>query len=87
MPNFTKNDARRIAKKLGADIREGGKHTVVVVRKNKMKIARFGIPRGTREHDLIYLPNQLGITNSETRKLADCCISKEKYFSIRQSRE
>ena len=86
MKPLTQKDALKIAKKLGATIQSGKKHDQVIVKHMDKFIARFGISRASKEKNHNYIPGQLKVLRTEARKLADCQMSQNDYFSSLHSR-
>ena len=80
-PLFRIRDALDIAAKLEADVKKKTAHDIAIVRRDGKLITTFGIRRGTRAgHG--HLPNQLFLSQQQTKLLAACSISKAKYFEI-----
>ena len=80
---FTKKDARKIARKLGATIdKRRTAHDRAIVCFEGRKVAEFGIRRGTGDLPHNFLPNELELRREETFKLAQCEMSKEAYFAL-----
>ena len=80
---LTKNHAGRIAKKLGATPADkGGRaHDLKEIWHGGRLVAQFGVRRGSRKdigHD--HIPKELGISMRETKDLATCPMTREKYF-------
>lgn len=70
-----------IARKLGAEIREGRKHTKVVIRVNGSYIGQYGIRRhSTAGHD--YIPRQIHVTTKEALGIARCTLDFVDYTMI-----
>ncbi len=76
----SREDAERIAKKLGADVRPGRKHDLAVVRHGGRYITQYGIRRGSRDLPHPHIHRQLHISPRQTRDLADCPMSADQYF-------
>ena len=79
---ITRRDAEEIAQKLEAEIREGKKHRLVIIKELGQPSVQFGISRGSREKDLRYIARQLRIDNDEVHKLVKCSLGKEEYHAI-----
>lgn len=80
---FTKKDAKKIAKKLGATIdKKRTAHDRAIVCFEGRKVAEFGIRRGTGDVPHHYLPDELELHREQTVKLVQCVMSKEAYFAL-----
>ena len=79
---ISRRDALEIARKLGADVREGGKHRLFIIRVTGQPPLQFGISRGGRDSNLSYIPRQLKINEGEAQRLANCSLGKEEYYTI-----
>ena len=79
---FSQRDARSIAQKLNAEIKDGRKHPQVVVRYNGRFIGQFGIRHASKEKGHDYIPRQLHLSWQQARELVQCTIDRDKYFSI-----
>lgn len=87
MARITKELARKIAKKLDAEIRPERAHDRAVVYHKGQLIAHFGIRRGSRKdlgHD--HIPKDLGIRPREALLLAQCPWRKEDWLAALQER-
>ena len=82
MPLLTKEHARSIATKLGAEIRRKRKaHDLAVVYEGGLRIAQFGIRRGSRKnlgHD--HLTHALHLSLRQCLELARCPMSREQWI-------
>ena len=79
---ISRRDAEDIAQKLEAEIREGKRHRLVIIKEAGQPSIQFGIGRGSREKDLRYIPRQLRIKDEEAHKLARCSMGKDEYHAI-----
>ena len=83
MPLLTKEHARRIARKLGAEIRTGRKaHDLAVVYESGIRLSQFGIRRGSRKdlgHD--HLTNSLHLSARQCLDLAQCPMTREEWIA------
>lgn len=78
---LNQRDAQKIAKKLGAEQREGRKHRVATVRYGGKELGKFNIRRGNdTSHD--YVPGQIGLSHRQAKELASCTLSKEQFLVI-----
>ena len=88
MAILTKEHAVKIAAKLGAEIRSGRKaHDLAVVYENGIRVAQFGIRRGSRKglgHD--HLTNSLHLSLHECLELARCSLSREEWIAQLQEK-
>ena len=81
---ITGREARQIAAKLEADLRQGSAHTVATVAVDGTIVKRFGIRRGSRSLNT-HIVKDLGISLSNAQALARCDLSKDWYFNkVRQ---
>ena len=79
---ISRRDAEEIAQKLEAEIREGKKHRLVIIKETGQPSIQFGISRGSRGKDLRYIARQLRINENEVHKLVRCSLGKEEYHAI-----
>lgn len=79
---LTQADARKIAKKLNAEIQPGRKHDLVVFRIGGVRLGQFGISRGSKQQSHDYIPRQLYLTAKQCREFLDCSLSLDGYFEI-----
>ena len=80
MAEISKRAAKDIAKKLGAHFKRGRrKHLRVQISVDGQVCAAYGISHGLQNSNM-HIPNELGISFSETIKLASCQLSKGWYF-------
>jgi len=78
---LTSKDADQIARKLGAERKEGKKHEQAVIRSETGRLlGRFGIRRGSKELSHDHIARQINVTMREARDLASCPMSREDYF-------
>jgi len=78
MPNITQADAKKIAKKLSADYRNGSNHELALIYHNGLKIAQFGIRRDkAANHD--YVANQIFMSRSDSISFGKCKISYDEW--------
>ncbi len=79
---ITKEMARRIAKKLNAQIdKAGSAHDLASVFHDGLIIAQFGIRRGSRGnagHD--HIPSDIFVGPNFTRQLAQCTKSRDQWI-------
>lgn len=80
---ITKQHAEAIATKLGADIRakKGRAHDLAVVYHDEVRIATFGIRRGSKKdlgHD--HIPGALHLSPHDCRLLAECEITLDEWI-------
>ena len=74
-------EAMAIAKKLDAQVKQGGDHEQALIYHGGYLIARYGIRRDKKaKHG--HIPKQIFLSENETLKLASCQISKGEYFEI-----
>lgn len=78
---MTKDDANKIAVKLGAEIDTKRKaHDLAVVSHDGVDIVHFGIRRGSkRDLPHPHIPKQLHISKKECVELATCTLSKDAW--------
>ena len=86
MKSLTQDDAYTIAHKLGATIEKRRRHDWAIVEYMGRVVAQYGIRRASREKNHDHIPEQLKISRSEARGLADCPFSKDDYFTSLCSR-
>ena len=79
---LTQDDARKIAKKLQAEIQPGRKHDLVIFRYGGVRLGQFGISRSSKQQSHDYIPRQLYITAKQCREFLDCSLNLEVYFKI-----
>lgn len=79
---LTQADARKIANKLKAGIKPGRRHDLAIFRHKGIRIAQFGISRGSKEQSHDYISRQLYITAKQCREFLECSLSLEQYVSI-----
>ena len=78
---LTKDHAEKIASKLKARMRSGGKHDIAVFEYEGRIIAQFGIRRGSRKdqgHD--FIPGSIHLTRRDTLALAECAFSYDDWI-------
>jgi hypothetical protein len=82
---LTEREADEIARKLGADIDEGGNHTVATIRVNGKIVGRFGIRRGRGVgHD--YIPRQIHVNMKMALNIARCTKERKDYeFALKNT--
>jgi hypothetical protein len=84
MPLITKEHARKIARKLGAQIDRSGKaHDLACVYHNGRLVATFGIRRGSKK-DLGHghIPGDLHLRPHDALRLANCPLSREAWIAM-----
>ena len=79
--DLNRQDAQRIANKLGAEQREGRKHKVVTVRHDGKELGKFNI-RHSRGASHAYVPTQIGLSYTQAKELASCTLSKDQFLVI-----
>ncbi len=78
-------EALKIARKLGAEIKDGAKHTRALVYRNGALIAAFGIGHG-RKSGHWHIPRQLFVSETEALAIATCSMEGDEYFDLLDSR-
>ncbi len=82
---ITGRSALKIAKKLDAEIKKGGKHDRAEVRIKGVYIGSFGIRRNKNlGHD--FIPQQIHVATKDALGLAKCTLYKEDYEKILKER-
>lgn len=81
MPIY-QQDAWSIARKLGAEIKNGRNHPQAVIRYKQYTIGQFGIKRASRKTDHIWIAKQLYLSRKKTEELCRCTLSKDEYFDL-----
>lgn len=77
---FTREDVEACAEKLGAIREEGRAHTLAIVYYNGVRVAQFGIRRGSRrDQGHGHLPAGVHLSPHHTRRLADCPMSYQEW--------
>ncbi|MGH9786979.1 MAG: hypothetical protein ACRD88_22645 [Terriglobia bacterium] len=84
---LTQADARKIARKLNAEIQPGRKHDLVVFRYSGVRLGQFGISRSSKQQSHDYIPRQLYITAKQCREFLDCSLTLEGYFEILSAKQ
>ncbi len=83
MSLLTKEHARGLATKLGAEIRTKRKaHDLAIVYEDGIRIGQFGIRRGSQSnlgHD--HLPNALHLSPRECLELVRCSLTREDWIA------
>ena len=79
---LTQADARKIAKKLKAEIEPGRRHDLAVFRCGGVRLGQFGISRSSKQQSHDYIPRQLYITAKQCREFLDCSLSLDSYLEI-----
>ena len=79
---LTQDDARKIARKLMAEIKPGRRHDLAVLRYKGVRVGQFGISRSSKEQSHDYISRQLYITAKHCREFLDCSLTLEGYFQI-----
>lgn len=80
---FTRQDARAIAKKLGAEVQtKHKKHDMAIVRYHGRIVARYGIRRASGEVGHDHIPHQLYISRQQALALARCSLDRDGYFVV-----
>ena len=79
---LTQRHARRIARKLGAEITADARHDIAIIRdKNGIILGKYGIRRASKELGHDYIPGQIHVAMRQAQNLANCPMSKEDYFT------
>ena len=79
---LTQGDARKIAKKIEAEIEIRGSHDIAVFRYEGKRITQFGIRRSSKDVPHDYISNQLFVTYKQCCALRDCPLSLDGYVKI-----
>ena len=79
---LTQDGAKKIAKKLKAEIQPGRKHDLVVFRYGGVRVGQFGISRSSKQQSHDYIPRQLYITAKQCREFLDCSLTLDAYVEI-----
>ena len=79
---LTQADARKIAKKLMAEIKPGRKHDLAVFRYSGVRIGQFGISRSSKQQSHDYIPRQRYLTAKQCREFLNCSLTLDGYFEI-----
>ena len=81
MSMLNKEDARRIAKKLEAEVDKSAKaHDIAVIYFEGVEVVSFGIRRGRKDLGHDHIMRSLFVTPREARKLADCTLSRKDWI-------
>ena len=84
---LTQGDAKKIAKKLSAEIVSKRGHDVAIIRTgNGVVLGQYGIRRGSKNSGHDYIPGQIGVTMRQAQDLVNCPMSKEDYFKEMRNR-
>ncbi len=79
--NLQRRDALKIARKLGAEVEDGGNHQQACFRHNGRLILTFGIRHGSKSgHG--HLEGETGdlkLNGRKAKQLAECTMSKDEY--------
>lgn len=79
---ISKRQAQDIASKLCAEIKNGRKHEIAIIRHNGYQVASYGIRRSSRDKSHDFIPNQLHISGPQTADLARCSLDRDGYFAL-----
>jgi hypothetical protein len=79
---FDGDDAKAIAKKLGATLEKGRKHDIAVIKYSGKVITQFGIRRGSGNLGHDYIPGQIHVTNRQAKLLRQCPMSFEDWIAV-----
>lgn len=85
--DITKEHAEKIAGKLGAVIEAGAKHNLAKIYYKNMKVAQYGIQRGSKKdapHS--YIPGQIFVSKKDCLRLAQCPLSRDGWLEILKSK-
>ena len=80
-----RREALIIAKKLGAQIKDGAKHTRALVYWNGVLIAAFGIGHGRKSGNW-HIPGQLFVSETDALAIAGCSMKGDDYFDLLASK-
>lgn len=81
---FDKKDAEKIARKVGAEIKNGKRHKWAFFKIDRRPY-RFGIRHGSNSHHT-HLTKDLRLPLTEIKKLVGCSMSAEEYFEIQKNK-
>ena len=84
--SLTAREAHSIARKLDAEVRDGGKHPSVIIKYEGLFVARYGIRHSSYEKGHDYIPRQLHVSRKQAVDLAQCSLGKDAYFAILQKK-
>ena len=86
--SITLKDAKKIAKKLDAEVKEARKHTMHRIVIEGTYVGQFGLSRSSRGKDksLHDIAQQICISQNQARRISGCQLSKEQYIQILQSK-
>jgi len=84
---LSQREASRIADKLDAERKEKRRHEVVYIRaQSGVLVGRYGIQRGSKALPHDYIPKQINVSIREAIELAQCPMSKDRYFELMRER-
>jgi hypothetical protein len=83
---FNSRDARAIAKKLQASLKNGRDHELARIYYDGKLVAQFGIRRSSKDVGHDFIPGQIHVTRNQARLLADCPMSFEEWVSVMKGR-
>ncbi len=78
-------EAFKIAKKLGAQIEDGAKHTRALVYWNGALITAFGIGHSKKSGHW-HIPRQLFVSETDALAIAGCSMTGDDYFDLLDSK-
>ena len=84
---LTKDHARTIAEKLGAEIQRGRAHDLAVIKVNGLWVASFGIRHGSRRdqsHD--HIPKSINFPPNKCLRLAQCTLNRPDWIKAMKER-
>jgi hypothetical protein len=79
---FAQKDARVIAKKLRAEIKEKRKHDVAIVKIEGKYIGCFGIQRCSKDKSHDYIPQQMFLSPRQCREFKECSLTVDAYADL-----
>jgi hypothetical protein len=86
MKTLTQTEANAIAKKLGAEMKQGTKHLKAIIRYKGQIIASYGIRRSSQSVGHGHIPPQIFVSFQEAIDLARCPLQRDQYFEILRSK-
>ena len=83
MSILNKDSAKKIAKKLGAEIdKSASAHDIAVIYEGGVEIASFGIRRGRRDLGHDHIPSDIHVRPRQARDLAQCPMSRDEWVQL-----
>ena len=80
--SLTTKDAKAIAKKLNGVPSKSRAHDIYKIFYEGRFVSKVGVRRASRDIDHGHLPNDLHLTQQETKRLSECTLSKDEYFRV-----